>query len=409
MRRTRRHKFFQISLLFLLYSILHVYSQRSKGVEVEEETVSSTAQSQLSPEILTKTKGNISGAVDTVLKASSNLLNGSVTVTPSTNTPSTPVISTITTRKPTTQESLLHRPTVHTIQKPTTPAPVTARQTSQPKTEIPLSSPTTPLGRTTVPTLRPKRNNCTPPAIEQFPRPLMGPQARRHGGIIIHVLVAVYTFIGLAIVCDEYFVASLDRICEELKLSPDVAGATFMAAGSSAPELATVIIGVFFAKDDIGISGVIGSAVFNIMFVISVCALCTNTVCYLNWWPLVRDCFFYAVSILVMLFTIYNETISWGESLFMLCMYVVYCIVLHFNPQLERWAQTLPVPCKNIAREEASGLVSYKTLDEEKKRNSYGSPDRSIDNLEQVDMTSLSGPALNQTPTQQILITQIKI
>lgn len=35
-------------------------------------------------------------------------------------------------------------------------------------------------------------------------------------------------------------------------MSPDVAGATFMAAGSSAPELATVIIGVFFAKDDIG-------------------------------------------------------------------------------------------------------------------------------------------------------------
>lgn len=37
-------------------------------------------------------------------------------------------------------------------------------------------------------------------------------------------------------------------------MSPDVAGATFMAAGSSAPELATVVIGVFFAKDDIGVS-----------------------------------------------------------------------------------------------------------------------------------------------------------
>ena len=97
----------------------------------------------------------------------------------------------------------------------------------------------------------------------------------------------------------------------ELKLSPDVAGATFMAAGSSAPELATVVIGVFFAKDDIGISGVIGSAVFNIMFVISVCALCAGTVCHLNWWPLTRDCFFYALSILVMLFTISNEMISW--------------------------------------------------------------------------------------------------
>lgn len=90
---------------------------------------------------------------------------------------------------------------------------------------------------------------------------------------MIHVLVAIFTFLGLAIVCDDYFVSSLDRICEglyfvylfyfivlltfdivcaELKLSPDVAGATFMAAGSSAPELATVVIGVFFAKDDIG-------------------------------------------------------------------------------------------------------------------------------------------------------------
>ena len=97
----------------------------------------------------------------------------------------------------------------------------------------------------------------------------------------------------------------------ELKLSPDVAGATFMAAGSSAPELATVIIGVFFAKDDIGLSGVIGSAVFNIMFVISVCALCTSTVCYLNWWPMIRDCFFYSLAILIMLITIFDDMISW--------------------------------------------------------------------------------------------------
>lgn len=48
----------------------------------------------------------------------------------------------------------------------------------------------------------------------------------QHGGIIIHILVAIFTFLGLAIVCDDYFVSSLDRLCEELKLSPDVAGAT---------------------------------------------------------------------------------------------------------------------------------------------------------------------------------------
>ena len=34
----------------------------------------------------------------------------------------------------------------------------------------------------------------------------------------------------------------------ELNLPPDVAGATFMAAGSSGPELATALIGVFVAE-----------------------------------------------------------------------------------------------------------------------------------------------------------------
>lgn len=64
------------------------------------------------------------------------------------------------------------------------------------------------------PTWRPRRFNCTPPAIEQFPPSPMGPWGRRHGGLIIHVAIAVFTFFGLAIVCDDYFVASLDRICE---------------------------------------------------------------------------------------------------------------------------------------------------------------------------------------------------
>ncbi|XP_050745065.1 probable sodium/potassium/calcium exchanger CG1090 isoform X2 [Drosophila biarmipes] len=137
-----------------------------------------------------------------------------------------------------------------------------------------------------------------------------------------------------------------------------------MAAGSSAPELATVVIGVFFAKDDIGISGVIGSAVFNIMFVISVCALCSGTVCQLNWWPLVRDCFFYCVSILVMLIIIFNDVISCFESVVMLLCYVGYCVALHFNTELERWALGLNLPFKLPSKEEQSALVTYKNVPE---------------------------------------------
>lgn len=42
----------------------------------------------------------------------------------------------------------------------------------------------------------------------------MGPGLRNKGGFIIHVAVAAYTFLALAIICDEFFVPSLEKMCE---------------------------------------------------------------------------------------------------------------------------------------------------------------------------------------------------
>ena len=168
---------------------------------------------------------------------------------------------------------------------------------------------------------------------------------RQHGGVLLHVIIAVYMFIGLAIVCDEYFVPALERMSDVLGLSPDVAGATFMSAGSSAPELSTAVIGVFVAKDDIGVSGVVGSAVFNITLVIGVCALCAKHAITLNWYSLCRDCLCYLVSVTVLICTIANRVISWYEATIFLCMYVLYCVFMAFNPKVESWAtKHLPVP-----------------------------------------------------------------
>lgn len=108
------------------------------------------------------------------------------------------------------------------------------------------------------------------------------------------------------------------------------------------------------------------------MFVISVCALCTGTVCQLNWWPLVRDCFFYAVSIFVMLLVIINDTISWIEALIMLLCYVVYCVALHYNDRLERWAHSLNLPIKLPSKDEQSSLVTYKNVPEPTTYNTQG-------------------------------------
>ena len=61
--------------------------------------------------------------------------------------------------------------------------------------------------------------------------------------IIVLASGVVYMFCALAIVCDEYFVAALEVIQERNDVRDDVAGATLMAAGGSAPELFTSLIG----------------------------------------------------------------------------------------------------------------------------------------------------------------------
>jgi len=85
------------------------------------------------------------------------------------------------------------------------------------------------------------------------------------GGVIVYMFGMLYMFVALAIVCDEFFVPSLDVIIEVIGCSEDVAGATFMAAGGSAPELFTSVIGVFISFSDVGIGTIVGSAVFNIL------------------------------------------------------------------------------------------------------------------------------------------------
>ena len=78
-------------------------------------------------------------------------------------------------------------------------------------------------------------------------------------------------FLALAIVCDDYFVPVLEYLIETLEIPDDVAGATFMAAGGSAPELFTSVMGVFVAKSNVGIGTIVGSAVFNILLATYVC------------------------------------------------------------------------------------------------------------------------------------------
>lgn len=172
-----------------------------------------------------------------------------------------------------------------------------------------------------------------------FPPDLFTLEERRKGAIVLHVLGMIYMFVALAIVCDEFFVPALDVIIEKLQISEDVAGATFMAAGGSAPELFTSIIGVFISFDDVGIGTIVGSAVFNILFVIGMCVLFSKTVLDLTWWPLFRDVTFYSVALLSLVVCFLDNFVYWYEALIMFSMYLAYCIFMKFNSDVERFVK----------------------------------------------------------------------
>ncbi|XP_056254028.1 sodium/potassium/calcium exchanger 3 [Seriola aureovittata] len=171
-------------------------------------------------------------------------------------------------------------------------------------------------------------------AIHEFPEDIFTKEQRKKGAVFLHALCAIYMFYALAIVCDDYFVPSLEKISENLQLSEDVAGATFMAAGSSAPELFTSLIGVFITKGDVGVGTIVGSAVFNILVIIGLSGIFAGQTVHLTWWSLFRDSSYYILSVLTLIMVIYDATVVWWESLLLMTMYGIYIIIMKFNSQI---------------------------------------------------------------------------
>lgn len=156
-RRTRRGRMLSLGLIFIIYSAISVYSASDVGDNSNDSSDSDPSYSTVTSKFTTTIPSN-----EDELSAS---------VSPTSDTTSSTITS-------------------------TTFKPETVREKGPYRT------------------YRKKRENCTAPAIEQFPPTILPVWFRNHGGIIIHILIAIFTFLGLAIVCDDYFVSSLDRICE---------------------------------------------------------------------------------------------------------------------------------------------------------------------------------------------------
>eukprot|EP00937_MAST-01D_sp_MAST-1D-sp2_P006232 g6232.t1 len=149
-----------------------------------------------------------------------------------------------------------------------------------------------------------------------------------------YIAIVLASFLGIAIVCDEFFQPALEHISEALKLSPDVAGATFLAAGSSAPELFTSIGDVFGPSNSIGLGTIVGSAMFNILVIVALSAAVAAGELAIDRRPVIRDVTFYTCSIGLLALFFRDSVINTHESAIMVAGYAVYIAFMVFNQRV---------------------------------------------------------------------------
>uniref|UniRef100_A0A3Q2DJP0 Sodium/potassium/calcium exchanger 1 n=1 Tax=Cyprinodon variegatus TaxID=28743 RepID=A0A3Q2DJP0_CYPVA len=220
----------------------------------------------------------------------------------------------------------------------------------------PRAPPTPPLLTTTAPPQQPLE---PPHSKGDYPEDLFSVEQRRQGWVVLHIIGMIYMFVSLAIVCDVFFIPALGAITDKLEISDDVAGATFMAAGGSAPELSTSLIGVFISHSNVGIGTIVGSAVFNILFVIGMCAIFSREMLHLTWWSLFRDINFYILDLIMLIVFFLDNVIWWWESLMLVLGYISYVILMKFNSQIER-------TFKNQLNRHRSTVNTWSTTEPEK-------------------------------------------
>ena len=156
------------------------------------------------------------------------------------------------------------------------------------------------------------------------------------GILFLWLIALLVSFYLLNEVTDRFFVPSLDKIAHKWKMSDDAAGATLMAAGSSAPELFIAIIALIYGGDnhEIGVGTIVGSALFNLLVIIGIVGLVRTS--KISWKPMIRDLIFYVISIALLYWAYSSGMITILHVSIFVLFYIIYVVAV------VNWKKILP-------------------------------------------------------------------
>ncbi|MCM1495774.1 MAG: calcium/sodium antiporter [Bacteroides sp.] len=144
----------------------------------------------------------------------------------------------------------------------------------------------------------------------------------------IPFLVYVYLIVGFVLLIKgaDFFVDGASAVAKLLRVPSVVIGLTIVALGTSAPEAAVSITAGLSGSNEIAISNVIGSNIFNLLMVIGICAAIQAFATDME--ILKRDMPVNIATTLVLLLFLLNGEISRVEGILLLVGLVVYLAVV---------------------------------------------------------------------------------
>lgn len=56
----------------------------------------------------------------------------------------------------------------------------------------------------------------------------------------------------------------------------------------------------------------------------------------IDFYPIMRDCIFYGISVLALMFVLHDELVKWYEAIVLLLLYCVYIVIMYYNAEIEK-------------------------------------------------------------------------
>lgn len=148
-------------------------------------------------------------------------------------------------------------------------------------------------------------------------------------------LLFVAGLIGL-IAGAELLVRGASKLALSFGISPLVVGLTIVAFGTSSPELAVSTGAVLNGQTDIALGNVVGSNIFNVLFILGISALITPLV--VNIQLIRQEVPIMIAASLILLLLSFDGRVSWLDGLLLLTMMVVYTVFLVVQSRRETQA-----------------------------------------------------------------------